>query len=369
VTLDLIESMKSDIEDHAERRIQLFLQQLLLVYKTGIQFEKYRAYLQVGSGNATKGYEYAAAHNATLPSLLCSRAGESVLFAKNTPLAIEWNETALLPTHANQVDSRLDLHHGKLGVNRALRDISIRILNRTAQVTGGITPKEGLQEFLLSFDQLVGCARTGFTVPAKQRVLDFYQNPIRSYIQFLQGGDQVLARLCHLPDGAGFTDELYQDLQLYMYKKLLVPDDVTVLAGRLFSRRVIAPALPSPQIIAPLPLSPQIIAPPAPPLAAAVALAPLQGRAGKYAASCQNVAAIRALAAQYLQNTAATVITSDKALLPRIGKSREVSALGLSPGLKALYDAILQHIRTTSHPTVQEPQNMGSIVTWILDQN
>lgn len=330
VDLALLESLEPAIKDHFERRLQLMAQQMLLVYKTGRQYEAEKAHCQVGKGKSG----YAAAHNSTLPNLLCTQDEEKCFFGKGTPLYYPWNETTALPTLVNKMDTRLDLHHKKINAGKALRKVSVEVLNQLAATESAATPQQGLKAFVQNTASILDSAKQKTSVEMEKLVLGYYHNVAQSYAGLLDD-DKTFKKLCLVPEWTQLNEEFFQDLQLYMYKTLLVPEDSSALATKLFTRRVV-------QI-------PTVV---------------LAGKAAKYATSCQSVEAIRACAAKYLKETDSKIVQIDLELLKKLGNSRSVVNLGLSPLLKALYDEVLTSIRTALR--TREPQNMGSILTWLV---
>lgn len=360
VTPELIESLKVDIEDHMERRIQKFWQLILLVHKTGMVFQEYRACFQVGKGHAKQGYEYAAAHTSTLPNLICMRESQAVYLGKETPFEAESNETTLLPKTVNDLDSRLDLHNRVLKVDRALRKWSVSILNDIAKTDHPISPKEGLEKFIAATAYLVkkakGTAGTPVQAKKEELILHFYETTLDSYARLLAKDDRILTRLCHLPDSATLNDEVYRDLQMYMIKTLLVP--AALVGERILSPRVIELPPPqeevkeaTPRLLRPAPLLPT---------------PKLTGRAGVYATKCLAAEKVRACAMDYFKGRTTEAIEKDRNQLKQLRNSHTIKNLKLSPELEALYFSSLEYIRASF--SIQEPQKMGPILTWLIDQ-
>jgi len=138
------EALKSDIQNAAETRFQLFIIQLLAAHKTHFIFFKYSTEGQGGEKtkkqNKKDGLPLAEAHASTLPSLLYITKEDSLKNIENPydnmqPLIFDKNNknrhtTTKLPTLVNQVDTRID---EKTKPKRFLftnfRDVAIRILN------------------------------------------------------------------------------------------------------------------------------------------------------------------------------------------------------------------------------------------------
>jgi len=145
VNKDLWTDIAPDLRNHIDCRIQLFFQQLMLVYMTKLSFAFYnRADFQAG-GEGMKGAagRYVAAHDSTLPTLRLAQKeirGDSVSFAKDSYFYRTWNMTTYLPEIANQIDSSID---------RSLREPACKILNQVA--AGDMTPLAGLDDFVTIF--------------------------------------------------------------------------------------------------------------------------------------------------------------------------------------------------------------------------
>jgi hypothetical protein len=355
VTPELIESLKVDIEDHMERRIQKFWQLILLVHKTGMFFLEYRACFQVGKGHAAQGYEFAAAHTSTLPSLICARGSQAVYFGKDTPFEAESNETTLLPKTVNDLDSRLDLHNRVLKVDQALRKWSVSILNDVAKADNPTTPKEGLEKFIAATAFLVKQAKgtAGTQVQAKKEdlILHFYETTLNSYARLLAKDDRILARLCHIPDSVTLNEVIYRDMQMYMIETLLAPTTlVEEKIVELLPPQEVKEATPSPRLLRRAPLLPT---------------PNLTGRAKAYATKCLAAEKVRACALGYFKGRPMEVIERDKNQLKQLRNSQTIKNLKLSPELEALYFSALEHIRAAF--SIQEPQKMGPILTWLID--
>ena len=181
-------SLAQDLQNHFEMRIQLFCQQLFLVYKTNFLFSGGPTKDVVGRGDVK--LQTQAAHSGTLPSLLYNTtAGETALvFAKKSQFYTSWNATVLLPILANQVDSKID---GTTRGKYTFRARCIEILNDASQ--GKKTPQEGLHAFLTRVvSVLEGLEKTEYrALTCKRIVVQNYLQVARSYQTLAMQGPRL----------------------------------------------------------------------------------------------------------------------------------------------------------------------------------
>ena len=151
-----------EIEDHVDRRIQLFFMQLICCYNTPYTFSWGKAEDQYGTGGIYKVKNEAgrtttvktqAAHSSTLPCLIAedraNAGGRKFVYLKGSQSYIQQNGTVQLLINVNQADTELDGKHGTGG----LREDAIRVINRVAQ--GAIRPRAGLKTFLRHFKRQI----------------------------------------------------------------------------------------------------------------------------------------------------------------------------------------------------------------------
>jgi hypothetical protein len=144
--LALLKILETDIEDHFEVRIQLFVQQMLLVYNTQRYFLEVKADMQVGKPGKSddKGGKYACAHPSTIPCIVAVDEEGVIAFGRHSYFNHTWNATDYLPESVNKADSALDFQT-KIG-ELTFRDRCISTINLVA--SNSITPKTGLEFFL-----------------------------------------------------------------------------------------------------------------------------------------------------------------------------------------------------------------------------
>jgi hypothetical protein len=146
------------IEEHAERRIAFFFQQLIVCYNTDLHFEIGTTDAQGESSATVGGVRFDSAHSSTIPSLIAYNLREweswvasggapttkpqGFVYLKNSDTYRLQNSTITVRQQVNQADIRLD---GRAG-QRKLRDSAIEIINRAS--LGKLTPQEGLREFV-----------------------------------------------------------------------------------------------------------------------------------------------------------------------------------------------------------------------------
>lgn len=219
VTPELLTNLSGDLKNHLENRVQLFLQQMLLVYKTKLHFDLYtRADLQVGKIPSKQKDEpmYVAAHSGTLPTLRFVRSnGASVSFAKDTSFYNGWNTTVYLPEVANQADSAID----RLVLNNAtLRSTATKIFNEVS--AGTLCPKDGLRNFLSALIGVLAAVQNGTNLEQRKTILENYSGIAKNYYDNIDNGYPLLQKLCLRPITAVVDDSFYMSVQADMHKQL-----------------------------------------------------------------------------------------------------------------------------------------------------
>jgi hypothetical protein len=347
VDASLIKSLREDLENHAERRLQVMLLQFILVYKSGLSFKKRPADLQIGRGKI-KPNPYAACHVATTPSLFCHRETERVVFAQGTPLYYTFNETTLLPTLANQVDSHIDLHHRKMKVSKALRDVSVSILNGLAAPQNEMNPREGFLIYLklsaIFFENL----QKAELKDHQTAILECYKRTVISYQKGLTDNDDIIKKLFGRALSLQVDAEFFQSIQSEIYSGLMQQSENRPVVQVLFhqTRYDLRPRLPKPSEEKENEAS------------------QLTGTALKYFALCQKTATIKVLVASYFQAFSDQEKAKDLRLLSSLKSSSTAKKLDLSSEMRAIYEAVLNAIRQDFN--VKEPRNMGSILSHLV---
>lgn len=191
------------VEEHVDRRVQLFFQQAILCHKTPFYYEASGAEDQIGSGQSLKVKSKAilktqAAHSSTFPCLYASLRDEDgdpdpstqFVFLKHSAAYRSHNATVELPDYVNKTDTRLD---GKTSENK-LRARSLKLINRCA--SGSLDPVKATRLFLKIFieesDSLADAL--GEDDPRKQ-VAEIYRDHARGIKEEIQGSDEIFDRI------------------------------------------------------------------------------------------------------------------------------------------------------------------------------
>lgn len=204
----LIVELKEDLKNHVEGRIQLFLQQMLFIYKRQLSLEVYkRADLQIGQ-IPSKGVQeppYVAAHSSTLPILRLAQSESGDTFtslAHNTSFYYAWNTTVYLPLLANQIDSVID---------GSLRDPATAILNQVS--LGKCSPEKGLSVFLTLLLRNIESQKKSSYCPEQEILLSTYSQVVDNYLTNATNGYPLLQKLCLRPIEEQIDDSFYRTVQ------------------------------------------------------------------------------------------------------------------------------------------------------------
>ncbi len=217
VDSECIAQLEDDLKNHIEGRIQLFLNQLLLVYQTKLPFDLCKqAETQVGQVLSTEKREgsYAGAHSGTLPTLRIAQpmgGDTSISFAKNSSFYYAWNTTIYLPEIANQIDSSIDA---------TLRKKATELLNKVSAGKG--EPKEALSQFLQSLVDKIKELETREPRAEKKQILRIYLSTAENYYDNLENGYPLIQKLCLRPLTAPLDPAFYTSLQEEMLAKLRI---------------------------------------------------------------------------------------------------------------------------------------------------
>ncbi|MEC7839269.1 MAG: hypothetical protein VX777_04425 [Chlamydiota bacterium] len=183
----VIDDNKQLIQEHVDKRIQLFFQQTILCYDTPFKFSYGGAENQFGVGANLKSrgknyHQTQAAHASVLPCIYAmpispnGNVDESnkFVYLKHSHAYDQQNSTDELPISANQSDTFID---GKIGENK-LRDRSIKIINSVAQAK--LTPRKATEIFLKIFKKEVKKAISALPKSdLRVRVLKIYLEQVR----------------------------------------------------------------------------------------------------------------------------------------------------------------------------------------------
>jgi hypothetical protein len=339
VCVELIQDLVSDIDNHVEMRLQLFLLQLLLSYRTGIIHESCQTDQQVGSGTI----DYHATHASTLPALKsCKDKQEPVRFLKGSYFYDAQNATILLPEVVNGIDSRIDRFNRKLKVKEALRKIALRILNQVSD--GSRCPFAGLHEFIKQFLCLVNQGLTlchnelkgASKMPHKERlkqeqlILGRYKKIALSY---LNQEETIIKQFC-FAFSLEINQRYYLEVQSELYKTLGAD-----VSKQPFIQKAVLNLL-------------SIARPPT--------NKTLNNTALKYVEICLLSDAIRIAVKNYFSSTAEDVVSRDFECLPLICKYSTRSKYELSESIVTIWQQARCVVRKKY--SVSDPQNMGMIL-------
>jgi|GEM_PF-4896934 len=218
----LIVSLEEDIKNHFEGRIASFWMQALLVYQTGLQilfsetadaqFGGAGSYRLVPEGFKVK-KACAAAHMATLPTLVVQRANKIYAFGKGSFFHSHANATTWLPVQCNQVDSYLDRHAKRPGDSRTFRESTADLLKDLS--LNQCSPMQGLERFLIT--------SLGYLAPVsqdriKEQVASCYREVAHSYLDKLWVNDYIFRALSGSLKDNGSIDEICIKVQSQMHR-------------------------------------------------------------------------------------------------------------------------------------------------------
>jgi hypothetical protein len=218
VDLSLLKKIRKDIKNHVEYRIQIFLQQLILVFKTKLVFDFCNSAIkQIGStvcdeANKNEEGDYAAAHGSTLPCLRILNEEDddnSTIFGLGSSFERDWNATVFLPKVVNDIDSDFDKFYRKCNKEKCFRKISTEILNEVS--SGKKTPKEGLKLFLENGLEYVGELLGKEEDEEKEYVLKIYKKMMEDYQEALGDEGDFFKTLCLRVDPRSTEEELTED--------------------------------------------------------------------------------------------------------------------------------------------------------------
>lgn len=363
VSLAGVQGLKTDIKNHVEMRLQLFFHQLLLSYKSGLEYSYRFTDRQVGSGNI----DYAAAHSSTLPSLSSAQDGTEVAFCKGSGFYDAQNATVLLPKVVNDIDSRIDRHNGKLGVKVALRESSIEILNQVAQLDGEMDPKKGWELFIREFLFLVGRAthlrsariKEASKAPEIARlqqelfILKCYREVADSYLSHLANDEAFIERLCFRPSKGKIGHEYYARVQATMHRKLSAEVSKASPAKAEPQKPVVDPSdtqreLRKRQMVEEV----------------AKTLAALTGKGVAYLGVCSTSDKVKQMVAEYFAQMDEATLKKDLETLPKIKTFATRHKQPLSQAMINVWKEARAAIQEAFK--VADPRNMGSLLLHLL---
>lgn len=206
--------IEDDIKNHVESRLQIFLGQLIVVFKTECTFEMFSTQSQAGvkvkkEKQQKDPSELVEAHASTLPSmqyisntqmqngdLLISQIKPRLL-ALHTSFYNSWNMTHKLPRFVNDVDSLIDKNISVPFFGN-FRNFCLKILNDMAR-TRNVGIRHAFSNFLNNLEQIIDKALSQSTLIYQTTVLNWYKAVVHSYVE---GVDQSVfwQRLGGTPD-------------------------------------------------------------------------------------------------------------------------------------------------------------------------
>ncbi len=173
------------IEQHVDRRIQLFFMQLICCFRTPYHFEWIEANDEYGKGGkvtihnptgaGNKRIETEAAHSGTFPCLMAYPRAEwesgnkanGFVYLKYGRSYLDNNATIEFDRYLNRADCLID----GTSKDRQLREEAIKIVNAVAE--GKQTVEKGMIQFVKLFEQFCAKRRLGVT-DARGLILDVY---------------------------------------------------------------------------------------------------------------------------------------------------------------------------------------------------
>lgn len=215
-SLELLKSLKSDIKNHVEYRIQAFFQQLLIVYGTKLTFhDPGDAEAQIGGKGIASKRQYAGAHSSTLTSLHVEKTKSKIVsLIKGTFFHNTWNSTVFLPKIVNDIDSDLDWRtKDKNGIT--FRNHCVKLLNKVSKRTDD--PKEGLKAFLKRAVKVL--SRLNKEDSKKKWIIKTYRNVFKDYASQLAAKDDIIQSLTFV-NSSKLNRKYYLKVQASMHQQL-----------------------------------------------------------------------------------------------------------------------------------------------------
>lgn len=359
VDLALLKKIRKDIKNHVEYRIQIFFQQLILVFKTKLVFDFCNSAIkQIGStvcdeANENEDGLYAAAHSSTLPCLRISDEDDtdnSIVFGLGSSFERDWNATVFLPKVVNDIDSDLDKFYKKCNKEKSFREISTDILNKVSK--GKINPKKGLELFLKNGLEYVGELLGKEDDEEKEYVLKLYKKMMLEYLSGLKENESFFKTLCLRVDPRSVEEGLTEDQCLLKTQKKMHavfkremeenrPEEVELdLDGK----------------------DPTKYADDVEKLCENIELSKSQIRYKNIALLDKKV---RALAIQYLADlSSAESLGNDFGQLLKFKTIKTINKYPLPAGILKIHDAVLEKI--SKDCKVKSPRNMNLIIVGII---
>lgn len=191
------------VEQHIDRRIQLFFMQLICCYRTPYHFEWIEANDEYGkgskltiknpNGHGTKKFDTEAAHSGTFPCLVAYPRDEwergdksnGFVYLKYGRSYLDNNATIEFDRYLNQADCLIDGNHK----NRQLREEAIKIVNAVGE--GKYTVEKGSKNFAKLLEEF--CIKRQAKVDAtdpRRLILARYAERVRN-VRLVMDNDPV----------------------------------------------------------------------------------------------------------------------------------------------------------------------------------
>lgn len=190
------------IPQHFERRLQLFFQQAVSCYKTGLRFEIGPALHQGESPKPIREHNLRrdAAHSSTIPCLIASEPEPNsprYLFLAHTDAYRRWNSTLNMPHYVNKADILIDgtNHHAKLRVD------ALALLNKVSKKPA-FTPNMAFAAFLKNcISRIETALRNGQETPIQETLQHYLSICKREESRFKQNQDAYVNSLLEISIG------------------------------------------------------------------------------------------------------------------------------------------------------------------------
>lgn len=245
----LIKDRQALIEDHVDRRIQLFFQQAVLCYNVPFLFTAQEAKDQTGKGSKVKlsgnyTHKTQAAHSSTFPCLIAHPKdaegnvdlAKRFIYLKNSYSYNQHNSTMELPEEVNKVDTFID---GKTNENK-LRAKAISLINDLAQKK--ITPEKATLNFLKIFKEELASKLDHYTeTKGECKVVKIYHQRVSEVLEEAKDNPEVFDQLIgvrleleNAEAGPSLRDLVYQKRYQLMQQAELIESKIakTIFAAQ-----------------------------------------------------------------------------------------------------------------------------------------
>lgn len=213
ITTDNRKKLAIAIQSLFDLRVQLFLQQLLLVYNTNLRLKPFKAKHQAGISSPIRNpsctekiYPLVEAHAATLPFLLAVpknrqfKISAPAKFCWDSTAYKEWNTTVTLPDFVNNVDTLLQDRKRYLNLQySSLKSLTADLLSGVAQ--NEITLYKAFFRYLKFYETAISILQTEEQRSSEEKwALRQYQR--RCSLHLAPDRTKTLNRMLFLPEDA-----------------------------------------------------------------------------------------------------------------------------------------------------------------------